>query len=306
MRKFLIFGIIFIAVVTFFVYIENNSIVTFNLFGAKLSLPNAVWMAIFLSLFFVITIIFISFTNLKNMIYRKNVVKDVQVLIENIKNAVFYKKNFKETKIIKEINDFVKNNINGLQIKPEKTEKFEFLEDIKKLLEGETIDVSAYKLSSDNPWFIQNVKNRLKKEPDYAKEILKKFKNEELKKEAFYVFAKTADINEIVKYDYPITKEIILSHIKDENLKTLLEKAKLNPKEEIEIARALYGTKNPDEELETIKPLKWGYAYLALKYEHLELAKEIIEANELKFFDFFLKIREVSKVDIDEYLESEI
>lgn len=306
MRKFLIFGIIFIAVVTFFVYIENNSIVTFNLFGAKLSLPNAVWMAIFLSLFFVITIIFISFTNLKNMIYRKNVVKDVQALIENIKNAVFYKKNFKETKIIKEINDFVKNNINGLQIKPEKTEKFEFLEDIKKLLEGETIDVSAYKLSSDNPWFIQNVKNRLKKEPDYAKEILKKFKNEELKKEAFYVFAKTADINEIVKYDYPITKEIILSHIKDENLKTLLEKAKLNPKEEIEIARALYGTKNPDEELETIKPLKWGYAYLALKYEHLELAKEIIEANELKFFDFFLKIREVSKVDIDEYLESEI
>ena len=48
-------------------------------------------------------------------------------------------------------------------------------------------------------------------------------------------------------------------------------------------------------------------AYLALKYEHLQKAKEIIEENDLKFFEFFLKLRENGiKADIDEYIDSKI
>jgi len=69
----------------------------------------------------------------------------------------------------------------------------------------------------------------------------------------------------------------------------------------------MYGTKDPDTELETIKPLKWGYAYLAFKYEHIDLAREIIEQNDLKFFEFFLQLRlNGIKADIDEYIDSKI
>jgi len=50
--------------------------------------------------------------------------------------------------------------------------------------------------------------------------------------------------------------------------------------------------------------LKYGYAYLALKYEHLEKAKEIIEENNLKIFEYFIKLREHQKIEIDEYLQS--
>ena len=304
MKKYVIFSIILISLLTLFIYIENNSFTSLNIFGINVSLPNAVWAAIFLSIFFIFSLIFFFFINFKNYLYQKNIQKDILNIITNIKNRIFYKESNIPAKILSDINNFTKN-IKGLNIKPEPLEKFEFLEDIKKLLSGETIEISKYKLNSDNPWFIMNVKNRLKKNPDYAKEVLKKFKNEELKKEAFYIWAKTAPIREIIKYDYEITYDIIKSHINDNDLKLLIEKAKLTPSEEIEIAKELYGKISPDKELELLKPLKWAEAYLALKYEHIELAKEIIETNNLQFFKYFLELKELGKKeDIDEYIEA--
>ena len=304
MKKYVIFSIVLIGILSLFIYMENNSFTTLGIAGINISLPNALWVALFLSLFFIFSLIFFFFINFKNYIYQKNIQKDISNIIANIKNRILYKESNIPTKILTDINNFTKN-INGLNITPNKIEKFEFLADIKKLIEGETIEISKYKLASDNPWFILNVKNRLKKNPDYAKEILKKFKNEELKKEAFYIWAKSAPIKEIIKYDYEITFDIIKSHLNDKDLSILLEKAKLSPKEEIDLAKEIYSTKTPDEELELLKPLKWGEAYLALKYEHLELAKELIEANSLTFFKYFLELKEAGlKEDIDEYIKS--
>jgi hypothetical protein len=304
MKKYSIFSIIFIALIALFVYMEDNSITTFNIFGINLSLPNAVWIAIFLGLFYLLSVLFFAFIHLQNFFYKKNIQKDIEIIINNIKNAVLYKDNIKDVKILKYCNNFVKN-IKGLEIEPNPTEKFEFLEDIKKLKNGETIEISKYKLNENNPWFILNVKNRIKKDPNYAKEVLRRFKNEELKKEAFYVYAKTTPISEILKYNYPITKDIILAHIKDDDLKKLLKTAKLDKFEQIEIAKAIYGTRSPDEELDITTPLPYANAYLVLKYEHIEKAKEIIEEYSLKLFEYLLKLKECGlKVEVDEYLES--
>ncbi|WP_456488307.1 hypothetical protein [Caminibacter pacificus] len=304
MKKYFIFGIIFIALITLFVYIENNTFTTFSLLGVNISLPNAVWIAVFLGVFFLFSIIFLGFINLKGSLFQKNIKKDTQTLINNIKNKILFIDQTKEVKILKNINQFVKNNINGLEILPKKIEGFEFLEDIEKLKNGETIEISKYKLKPENPWFILNVKNRLKKESNYAREVLKKFKNEELKKEAFYIYAQKAPVYEILKYPYDITFDIVKSHINEEGFEKLLEKAKLSPKEEIEIAKELYGKKDPDSELETIKPLKWGYAYMAIKYSHFDLARQIVEENNLKFFEYYLNLPQ--KDDIDEYIDSQI
>jgi len=303
MKKYVIFSIIVIAFLSLFIYIQDNSYTTLNIAGVNLSLPNALWVALFLSVFFLFTIIFFLIIHFQTYIYKKNVQKDITIIIDNIKNHIFYKKIHKPAKILTNLNNFTQN-IEGLNIKPEKKEKFEFLEDIKKLLNGETVEIGKYKLKEDNPWFILNIKNRLHKNPDYAKEILRKFKNEELKKEAFYIYAKKASVKEILKYPYEINIEIIKAHINDNDLKLLLEIAKLSAKEQIEVAKDIYSTKTPDEELEILTPLPWAKAYLALKYEHIDLAKEIIEANELKFFKFFISLKEKEKVDIDEYIES--
>ncbi|GAB6075033.1 hypothetical protein [Nautilia lithotrophica] len=307
MKKYTLFSIILIALITLLVYMEENSVTTFSLLGINITLPNAVWTAIFLGIFFLFSIIFFGVLNIKEYFYKKNIQKDIEILITNIKNRILFKEPLKkEVKILKNCNNFV-NNINGLEIKPKKCERFEFLEDIEKLINGEVIEISKYKLNEDNPWFIQNIKNRLKKDENFAKEVLKKYKNEELKKLAFKIYAKNASINEILKYDYEIDVETIKAHLKDPDVKLLFEKASLTPKEEIEIAKSIHQTLDPDREFEIVEPLKWASAYLALKYEHIEKAKEIIEENELKFFEYFLKLREAGvRADIDEYIDSEI
>ncbi|AZV45763.1 hypothetical protein C3L23_00250 [Nautilia sp. PV-1] len=307
MKKYTLFSIILIALITLFVYIEENSATTFSMLGLNITLPNAVWTAIFLGIFFIFSIIFFGVLNIKEYFYKKNIKKDIETLIANIKNRILYKDPVnKEVKILKHCNNFV-NNIEGLNIIPKKCEKFEFLEDIEKLKNGEVIEISKYRLNENNPWFILNIKNRLSKDENFAKEVLKKYKNEELKKLAFKIYAKYASINEILKYDYEIDLEIIKAHLDDPDVKFLLQKAKLIPKEEIEIAKAIHQTMTPDKEFEILEPLKWASAYLALKYEHIEKAKEIIEENDLKFFEFFLKLREAGiRADIDEYIDSEI
>jgi len=307
MKKYTLLSIILIAVITLLVYMEENSVTTFSLLGINITLPNAVWTAIFLTIFFIFSVVFFGVLNIKEYFYKKNIQKDIEILINNIKNRILHKEPVKkEVKILKNCNNFV-NNINGLAIQPKKCEKFEFLEDIEKLLNGEVIEISKYKLKEDNPWFIMNIKNRLSKDENFAKEVLKKYKNEELKKIAFKIYAKKASISEIMKYDYDIDKEIALAHINDPDVKFLLKKAKLSPKEEIEIAKAIHQTMDPDKEFEIMEPLKWGSAYLAFKYEHIEKAKEIIEENDLKFFEYFLKLKEAGvKADIDEYIDSEI
>jgi len=306
MKKYTIFSIIFIALISLGIYIQNDTFSTLKIGKISLSFPDAVWVAIFLILFFIASLLFFGIINFKSFIYQKNLKKDLNIILENIKNKILYKNQIKEVKTLKDINECVKN-IEGLEIKPEKKEHFEFFEDIKKLKNGEVIEISKYKLNEQNPWFKLNIKNRLKNEPEYAKEILKKFQDEELKKEAFYIWAKTAGVKEILREGYPITYEIIKSHLHDEYFNLLLSQGelKLSIKEEIELAKEIYGSIDPDSELEMLKPLKWAEAYTAIKYEHLELAKELIETNNLKFFEYFLKLREEGqKVDIDEYIQA--
>jgi len=306
MKKYSIFSILLIALISIVIYLQDNTTTTLSIFGINITLLDAVWVALFLSLFFLFSLIYFGIINIKEYFFKKNLNKDIETLIQNIKNKILYKNETKNTKILNELNTFTKN-INGLNILPKKIEKFEFLEDLEKLINGEVIEIEKYKLKEDNPWFIQNVKNRIKKDESFAKEVLKKYKNEELKKEAFKIFAKTAPISEILKFDYEITLDIILSHIDDKDVKFLIQKSKLTPKEEIEVAKAIYQKFDPDSEFEIVENLKYASAYLALKYEHLEKAKEIIEANNLKFFEYFLKLRESGiKADIDEYIKSSI
>ena len=306
MKKYTIFSIIFISLISLAVYIQNNSFTTLKIGNINVSLPDAVWVAIFLTIFFLTSLMFFGIINFKSFVYQKNVKKDLKIIMENIKNKILYKENIRPTKTLNEINECIKN-IEGLEIKPEKRENYEFFEDIKKLKNGEVIEISKYKLNENNPWFKLNIKNRIKNEPEYAKDVLKKFKDEELKKEAFYIWAKNAGVKEILRTGYPITYDILKSHLHDEYFHLLLSQGelKLSIKEEIELAKEIFGQKDPDSELEILKPLKWAECYIAIKYEHLELAKELIDTNNLKFFDYLLKLKENGqKVDIDEYIES--
>jgi hypothetical protein len=307
MKKYIIFSVLLIGIISLFVYTQTDATTTFSLFGVSITLLDAVWMAIFLSLFFIISLVFLGILNIKSYFLSKNVNKDKELILSNIKNRILFKDaKLKEVKILKDIFNF-SNLINGLEIEPKKIDGFEFLEDLEKIKKGEVVDLKKYKLKNDNKWNILNTLNKIKIDKDFAKDMLLKPINEEVKKAAFYALVDDMSINEMLKYDYDIPFEVVKKHVRDENFNKLLNRVKLSPKEEIEIAREIHQTIDPDKEFEILKPLKWASAYLALKYEHLQKAREIIEENDLKFFEFFLKLRENGiKADIDEYIDSEI
>jgi hypothetical protein len=245
--------------------------------------------------------------NIKNYFLSKNIKKDKEFILTHIRNRILFKDSkLKEVKILKDIFNF-SNLINGLEIEAKKIDGFEFLEDLEKIKKGEVVDLKKYKLRNDNKWNILNTLNRIKIDKDFAKDMLLKPINEEVKKAAFYIVIEEMSINEMLRYNYDIPFEVVKKHVRDENFNKLLNRIKLSPKEEIEIAREIHQTIDPDKEFEILKPLKLASAYLALKYEHLQKAKEIIEENDLKFFEFFLKLRENGiKADIDEYIDSKI
>jgi len=307
MKKYIIFSVLLIGTISLFVYTQTNATTTFSLFGIRITLLDAVWMAIFLILSMILSLIFMGVLNIKNYFLSKNIKKDKEFILTHIRNRILFKDSkLKEVKILKDIFNF-SNLINGLEIEAKKIDGFEFLEDLEKIKKGEVVDLKKYKLRNDNKWNILNTLNRIKIDKDFAKDMLLKPINEEVKKAAFYIVIEEMSINEMLRYNYDIPFEVVKKHVRDENFNKLLNRIKLSPKEEIEIAREIHQTIDPDKEFEILKPLKLASAYLALKYEHLQKAKEIIEENDLKFFEFFLKLRENGiKADIDEYIDSKI
>ena len=300
MRKYLIISLIFISLVVLAIYTQDNA--NLNFFG--IVLPVSLWAGIVLVIFWLFSIGYFSIVSFKNFFYQKRIQKDLRALIENIKNKILFKNLFKDTKELKDLNEFVKL-IDGLKITPKKIKNFEFLEDLEKLEKGEVVELKKYKLDDKNPWVIKNYENKLNKDQKFAREPIKKDGPNYLKNKAKKIYATIAPVYEILNLDIEIDFEILKARIEDKEFKKLLDKAKLAPIEEIEIAKMIKNN-NPDEEIKLFENKPWGQAYLALKYNHLDLAKEIIAANNLKFFEYFLKVKETSQADIDEYIASRI
>jgi hypothetical protein len=302
MKKYTIISFIFIALVGLLIYVNSDSSTTFDMFGIHITLYNAVWFMVFLFIFYLISIIYFAIIKYKTFAFEKNIKKDKLNLIKNIENKILFKDKILPVKILKECEEFVEM-IEGLEIKPKKSEIFTFMEDVEKLQNGEVIDLSKYKFSSKNPWVIKNLENRIEKEDlSAAKDALK---IESLKEKALFLLAKKAEVNEILANNYPIYKETILNNLESSRLKELIEKSDLKSDEYIEIAKTLYKKEenNPENVITLFENKIVPYVYLLIKYEMLDKAKELAHENDLKFFKYYLDLKE-KNIKLDEFLDA--
>jgi hypothetical protein len=302
MKKYTIISFIFIALVGLLIYVNSDSSTTFDMFGIHITLYNAVWFMVFLFIFYLISIIYFAIIKYKTFAFEKNIKKDKLNLIKNIENKILFKDKILPVKILKECEEFVEM-IEGLVIKPKKSEIFTFMEDVEKLQNGEVIDLSKYKFSSKNPWVIKNLENRIEKEDlSAAKDALK---IESLKEKALFLLAKKAEVNEILANNYPIYKETILNNLESSRLKELIEKSDLKSDEYIEIAKTLYKKEenNPENVITLFENKIVPYVYLLIKYEMLDKAKELAHENDLKFFKYYLDLKE-KNIKLDDFLDA--
>jgi hypothetical protein len=303
MRKYSIFSIIFIILSGFFIYINSNETTTMAILGINISLPNAIWMMGFLLLFFIFSIGYAFILRYKSFRFENNILKDIKVIKENIKFKMLGINKFNNTKELNNINEFIKN-ISYLNISTNFVEDFEFLNEIDKIKNGEVVDLKKYKLSEDNEWVILNKSNKLNQDNSYVKTILNTSKNESLIKQAQEIIIKNKDLNQILEFNIPLTKEIIIENIESEKLNILLKNSDLEKSDYIEIAKEAYKIyDNPETLFELFEAYHEAYIYLLIEFEVIDKALEVAKEYESKFFEYYLLLREDGhKIDIKDFL----
>ena len=307
MKKYSVFSIVFIILSGLFIYINSNDSTTMALFGVNITLPNAVWMMGFLFLFYVLSFVFGLVLRYQNFKFDRNIQKDIKAIKENIKYKILGFNKFNKTKELNQINEFIKN-IDYLNIKPVASKEFEFLADIEKLKNGEVVELKKYKLDENNRWVILNQLNKLDKDSEYAKTILKNSKNEKLLKKAKEVIAKSKNVDDFLQYEIPISKDLIIENIQSPKLPLLLEKANLKNSEYIEVAQKAYEFYHEPEKLfELFEKNHFAYVYLLIEFEVIDKATEFAKENDLKFFEYYLDLRKAGyKIDIKEFLNDRL
>jgi len=303
MKKYSIISVLIIALAGLLTYINTNSTTTFDILGINLTFLNAIWTMLFLTIFYLVSIIYFSVEKYKTFRFERNVKKDKENILKNIESKVLYKDKLLPIKELTNIEQIVEM-IEGLSIKP-KDSDFEFLNDVLKIQNGEIIDLKKYKLDKNNPWVLKVLENKIAKEDiQAAKEAL----NTPLKEKALKLLSKKAEVKEILANNYTITQETILNHLTNDRLKELIEKSNLTNEEYIKIAQELYKiNENPEFVMELFKEKIVPYIYLLIEYEMIEKALELSKENDIKIFEYYLLLRENGiKVDIKEYLNAKL
>ena len=320
---FIFASIIYILIISAFVFQLNLGYYNLSFFSYSLELPITLWIIIPILIFFIFALMHISFYNfLKNLKFR-HFIKDFDkfqnytsdLLLEKKSKISFYTKEFKDVSQLALILKDKKNNENFPKIN-------EILLAIDEIKNGKYIDIKKFKLDKENEIYIQNEKNHISNDIDYAFSKIKHLHSlsNDTEKLAFDVLIQKGDYEKIKNLKIKKSKEDILKIIKrfennDLNLNSaefevLLSMDNLEEKEYLDIAKNTSAKFNPDIIINIFKKLKnekeqalRAYLYLLANFSiYDELLDQIRNNEEHKFDDFYLILflrDNNKKIDLD-------
>ncbi|MFA6136555.1 MAG: hypothetical protein WC667_00575 [Sulfurimonas sp.] len=317
LKKYTIASFLFIGIVGWYIYAYvSQTSIAIDLFGLPLpSLSVAVWAIVPLVIYYIATLIHISFYSLVGSFRLRKYEKDYEKLIDSIVDAYLGKANrnydFKTPKykllgtLIENSTLFPAKNM-SLEIDNEKIKTvLKLIEDIKN---GEVVELKKYSLPSTNALVIQNEKNRYKKGDIAAEDILSRADkyDSSLCGEAYVDLCKSAPLAVIEKNKSFLTKDalfVILARINaDENalaisnetLISLLSGLELQEADYVRIATILSAGMVPEQRINLFSTLSdsheeavSAYLFTLFDLEMLEPADEILQNSQpLEYLNF--------------------
>ncbi|WP_270978486.1 hypothetical protein, partial [Campylobacter upsaliensis] len=289
-RLFILASLIYIAFIMGFMFYLDLGYYELVLGTFTLNLPIMLWLILPLVFYFVLALTHMSFYAFLRYLKFKHFFKDAakfedfakDLLLEKESKISFYTKEFKR------VSELCKSLKNGT-----KNADFHAINDLLDLLEalkkGETQNLNKFKLDKNNPLILQNEKNRLKNDLDYAYSKLKNLSeiNTEFEKLAFEVVLQKGTYEQIKNLKINKTNEQILSLIKrfkDGNLElslaefeVLIEMANLNEAEYLSVAKMCVKCFNPDTIINIFLKIKntksealRAYLYLLAEFSMFE------------------------------------
>ena len=289
-------------------------------------LPIAVWVVLPMLILLILTIIHIFYYGLKNYFAVKAVTKDSQSIL-----ALINKRLLNETtdttyqnKNLKEIAALIKQlDINVLDTNFSVEDK-----DISKTAEqtfvinsGKYIPSKELKLEDDNPLMIQNTKNKILIDENFALEILqsKDKYSQEIIKFAFLRVLETKSMTSIKKvvaeltFDNEMAKELLKKDseqnpefaMTNDLILTILKKVELSNNELIEIAKDYKKSMTPDQIIKLFEDLiqekeeyTTAYLYVLAEYEMIDKMRDILvnsATNEYVAFKALVDLKDAGK-----------
>ncbi|OHE07157.1 MAG: hypothetical protein A2513_04790 [Sulfurimonas sp. RIFOXYD12_FULL_33_39] len=327
-KRYTIASFILIVLTGWYVYafITQESM-GFNFFGTMLpSISIAMWVTIPLVIFYLVSVMHMSFYSLLETIRLRKSEKDYEKIIDAIVDAYLGKENrsniFKTDKY-KLLGSLVDNsmifpsvdfsaNIDNKKIS-------DVLSAINSIKNGDVVDLKKYSLPSSNALFVHNEKNRYKQGNISAEDILgaKNKYDISLRKEAYGDFVKKAPLHAIEKYKDLLTKEALSEilarinadtntlEISNESLIPLFNDLKLTSGEYIEASKKLSKSMLPEQRIKLFEILgnedeaaMEAYLFTLFDLEMLSPAKEILDvsqSDEYPRFKAYSSLRESGK-----------
>ncbi|MCR4941921.1 MAG: LapA family protein [Campylobacter sp.] len=311
-RKFVVYSLIYLILVVVSVYVLDNSTYTLNLLGFSLTQPVAIWIALPIVIFVLLTIAHMLYHSLAYYKFKRNIKKDTSLYNDMAKEILLglpSNKDFKSdlfktssgiTKVLSPWGLYAENSVDNENLA-------NIINVVRNVKKGEVSDLKKFKLPKDNPLFIQNEINKIQNEADYYLQILKDATNsDKLKNVAYEKLLKVGDFADIKRYGYAKLNSdeimgLIKRYVNDElsisgdEMFDLLNQDKISKEQYLDAAIMLQNKLTPDGYKTIFEKLKgihadadeaWVYAL----YE-LGLIDELREALNNSDPDEFTKIK---------------
>jgi len=291
-----------------YTYITKGTM-SLNLFGYPLpELAIFLWILVPVLILYIASVIHMAFYSLLITFRNRKYEKDSAELLESIIDAYLGKKDtnheFKTQRyklfgsLLNHSEITPNSSISQIKGHQKLDEVVELIENIKN---GKSVDLKPYSLEVSNKLSMQNNRNRYKNKDITAKEIVSddEIYDEDLSKEAYIEFVKTASLEDIEKYEHYMTKTALFQILKrvnaEENslspsndfLISLFEKLSLNERDYIDISIALSKGMIPEQRIKLFETLSEksdvfmkAYLFTLFDLEMNSLATDILNNSQ--------------------------
>ncbi len=298
----------FIGLVTGFVYTLAPGNYVLEALGMNLNLPVALWVAIPPLFLLLLTLLHLLYHGTRSYFVRRKWQRDADTLqdaiywslIQEPKPHRYATPRMREgASLLSYASLELRDLPEGLSNKLAKT-----VEWVKQIQSGEVVDLTAKKiehhLSKENPLLVHNQLNRLKKDPDYADQVLKAHNEyaavcvetamqQAVHRETFFKLKKYASrlsfADVTVLLDRADAGEDV--GLTQENLDAFLEDLELDCSDYLRLVRSAIKAFAPDENLTWFKArasqhhrAEAAYLFLLFRYEMIDKAEEVLEEYE--------------------------
>ncbi len=315
LKKYILGTILLMIIVAGYTYSIEAGDYQVQIVDFILVLPIAAWIILPMALLFVMTVLHILFYGLKNYFAIKSIAKDSETLITLVtkrmlnesSNSNFQNKNFKEVSSILNQLDI---DITNSNFSSENKDITKTIDQVFAIRSGKYISSKELKLNNDNPIMIENIKNRINQDDDFALETVKKNSSypSEVIKAAFSKVVEIKSITTIKKLieDIDFDEEMVITLLKKDGeqieqfamtndvILKLIKKVKLTNQQLITISKNYKQLMRPDQIIKLYEDITaideeymTAYLYILAEYEMVDKMRDILDNSAIHEFVAF-------------------